>query len=913
MDSDTGTNVELLTGSAGSGKTARLLREYVASLHSAIQGGGWPRQFWICPTTRSAGAVRQRLQAAASGCLFEPGVVTFAGLAETVVRQSQEDIRPISRSHRRYLLRSVIDTLQREHGLKSLGPVAGSHGFVDLVETLVSDFKRLEIWPAELRRGLELQPGTPANLRHRELALIYDRYQTILLQGQLYDEEGRFWAARRLLNSAPPAAFRDLGLVVVDGFTDFTRTQHEILSYLAAAANRLVISLPLEGELLDEPTAESARSGLFAKPLATWHELRRRHPTLTLQPHAPDPAVWPVTRFLATNLFRGPHRQDEIPAEVVDAAPHFRVVATAGASEEIREVARRVKRLIVDNGVSAAAIAVVDRNLAGRASSFVDAFEEFGIPYDLAVASSLGDAAWARSLDAVLRLSEEDWPFATVLDVVTDLRICPRACPAVPRDGGATSATRVAAERVVRELQIAQGRDELLKQLQRLAAWSETRGAAGGDVAAEAWSQSEQTSDLATKALPFFRAIADLLDALPRRATIAEWTERLSGAVQDLGLVSAAWPDTPDTAARSDRRVWERLRLALLQFAPIEAATGGPRVLRRQEFFTTVRDVFRSSLAWQQKDDAGGVQLLSAAAFRAVRAEHLFVTGLTEPSFSANEPAGLFAEGDYQRLAEAGTPLLHRVPRRYEEMLLFYETVTGSDASLTLSYAALDDRGQTIPKSPMLQEVIDLCEQTTAAATSTGQSVPTTETLLDRGPVNTAAPSSPAEWRIRGVAEALLGNGDRKSRSEQELAAYFAATGDAGREVPRRWPPHSPGTKFGDRLRLGGWYVHNSAGSLTSGGSIRARTRLQRQSTGTLRGLPLSISAGIRTAAATSRRIGDPAGCPRHGSADAPTAGGVSSPARRTTRPAGPPRRSRQAGVSDPASGRRRRAPPPPG
>ena len=37
-------------------------------------------------------------------------------------------------------------------------------------------------------------------------------------------------------------------LIVADGFSDFTRTEHDILQDLAAHAGEMWISLPMEGE-----------------------------------------------------------------------------------------------------------------------------------------------------------------------------------------------------------------------------------------------------------------------------------------------------------------------------------------------------------------------------------------------------------------------------------------------------------------------------------------------------------------------------------------------------------------------------------------------------------------------------------------------------------------------------------------
>ena len=85
-----------------------------------------------------------------------------------------------------------------------------------------------------------------------EILDLYEAYQQQLQEHCLYDAEGRFWSARDWLKKNWAAGGRTpwpaLRLVVADGFTDFTRTQHEILYILAVRAEEIFISLPLEGD-----------------------------------------------------------------------------------------------------------------------------------------------------------------------------------------------------------------------------------------------------------------------------------------------------------------------------------------------------------------------------------------------------------------------------------------------------------------------------------------------------------------------------------------------------------------------------------------------------------------------------------------------------------------------------------------
>src|SRR5262249_11339177 len=97
-------------------------------------------------------------------------------------------------------------------------------------------------------------------------------YQRRLVKHKLYDLEGRFWYARDLLGRGVRRPFEAVRAVFVDGFTDFTRTQHEILEALVAWVEELWITLP------DEPG--DVRAGLFSRPRMRRAKLQHLQPVL---------------------------------------------------------------------------------------------------------------------------------------------------------------------------------------------------------------------------------------------------------------------------------------------------------------------------------------------------------------------------------------------------------------------------------------------------------------------------------------------------------------------------------------------------------------------------------------------------------------------------------------------------------
>ena len=125
-------------------------------------------------------------------------------------------------------------------------PIAETAGLVDLVCDFFSELKRLEIWPEDFQLACSARRRDRRE-KDREILDLYQAYQQQLREHCLYDAEGRFWSARDWLKKSWSGAARTAGgrtpwpqlrLVVADGFTDFTRTQHEILDILAGGRKR---------------------------------------------------------------------------------------------------------------------------------------------------------------------------------------------------------------------------------------------------------------------------------------------------------------------------------------------------------------------------------------------------------------------------------------------------------------------------------------------------------------------------------------------------------------------------------------------------------------------------------------------------------------------------------------------------
>ena len=282
--------VTVHTGPAGSGKTAKLLARYRQALAQQPPGS----VLWLAPTQRAVQELRNRLLNRELAGASSPNIVTFGQFAEAILARSERPMRLLGHWAKRQLVARLLAQATAEKQLSYFLPIADRPGLADLCTQFISELKRLEIWPEELekacrKRGLQQ--------KDRELLQLYKTYQDELNAHDLYDAEGRFWSARDQLqkNASPP--YDRLQLIVVDGFADFTRTEHEILTILAERTAEMHITLPLE--------PGDARTDLFAKPRQTLDRLRKLGVIEEAMPRPAKPA-WPALVHIELELFKNP-------------------------------------------------------------------------------------------------------------------------------------------------------------------------------------------------------------------------------------------------------------------------------------------------------------------------------------------------------------------------------------------------------------------------------------------------------------------------------------------------------------------------------------------------------------------------------------------------------------------------------
>ncbi len=209
--------------------------------------------------------------------------------------------------------------------------------------------------------------------------------------------------------------------------------------------------------------------------------------------------------------------------------------------------------------------------------------------------------------------------------------------------------------------------------------------------------------------------------------------------------------DTLEGNVLADRQAWAKLLSVLRKLADLvaEIDPSHPKLLSAKEALELLREMVRRHALPPPVDDSGRVRILSATTARSIQVPYLFVAGLTEGSFPARQAGGIWDLAESEKLAAQGLNLPRERERPEEEMFLCYEVLSRATGQVVLSYAAVDDQGEAVLKSPFLEEV----------ELALGPGGFSREELPDLVPVpRHEEPFTLPQWRVKALADALAGN-----------------------------------------------------------------------------------------------------------------------------------------------------------
>lgn len=326
----------------------------------------------------------------------------------------QEEL-PLKRS----LVSQILARLMESRKLKAIAPLAGREGCVNTISKLIGEIERAAKTPAELieiitARTRDLEPRLETGVAIQsdfdaEVALIYSVYCDLLAKNQLTEDDSDQLRALAMLRGEIEGRvvgipwLSNVNLLVLDGFSDFTPVQGEILRQLVPRISEVIVNL----------NHDDHNPEIFAPFQQTIDQLCAMAPFELKQTTERTPTAGVLTS-LRGKLFNPSLMSDRLQfagdsedAQLTRAQSNIRYFECGDRDTEVRTVAREIKRLVLSENYNLADIALVVRQRASYAQTIARVMREESLPCNLELRIEAADVPATRAALKLLLLLEK--------------------------------------------------------------------------------------------------------------------------------------------------------------------------------------------------------------------------------------------------------------------------------------------------------------------------------------------------------------------------------------------------------------------------------------------------------------------------------------------------------------------------
>ena len=355
--------LKLILGRAGTGKTTTVLRR-------VCREGAQRPQVLMVPEQQSHETERALCKMGGNGVSLYAEVLSFSRLATRVFQTAGGlGVEELDGGGRFLLMYNAVKSVASE--LTVYSRPSRRPAFLESLLATADELKSSCVPPEVLMTAGQDVGGLEGD-KLRDLGLICGAYDGLTANSAL-DPRDRLTRVAEALKTCAWAKGKDLWL---DGFTDFTVQQCQVLYYLMGQANSMTITLTC-----DHLEEDEGGTGIFSTARRTANSLLRLAQSagvscevehLVYNCNQTDCAE--PLRFLEANLFA--HREIT-PTSCGGAVELFQATGCRG---EVEWAAARILRLVREEGLRFRDIGVTARNYGAYRDLIETIFPRYGVP-----------------------------------------------------------------------------------------------------------------------------------------------------------------------------------------------------------------------------------------------------------------------------------------------------------------------------------------------------------------------------------------------------------------------------------------------------------------------------------------------------------------------------------------------------
>ncbi len=420
-------SLQFIAGGAGSGKTHSM---HMQILERAAQNPDC-NFIILVPEQFNMQTQRDIVQKSPHKGIMNIDVLSFSRLAHRIFDEAGVSAGAMLRDTGKSM---ILRALSSRHGgdLKALGGNLDKAGCIDELKSVISEFMQYDIFPSDVRALTSSKlPGINDTLSMKldDIAFLYEKMLEYLKERYIVPEE----LLDRAVRVADRAAFLKNSEIYLDGYTGFTPVQLRFLSHMMRISKRLVVTVTVGKELLNENGRlfdasvmndnEADVTQLFFMGINTIRQLTRLavdepkvalEPPLTLTSQYRFPGV-PGLVHIWEDLFRTPGsvsgtcsggEEDKEPALSIHEASDLRL--------ESEHVCRSIYRLVREKGAKFSDIAVLTGDCEEYERFLLTELVKYEIPFFMDSRRSVSLNPLSEYIDAIVDMTVSSYSVQSV-------------------------------------------------------------------------------------------------------------------------------------------------------------------------------------------------------------------------------------------------------------------------------------------------------------------------------------------------------------------------------------------------------------------------------------------------------------------------------------------------------------------
>ncbi|MDG5473440.1 helicase-exonuclease AddAB subunit AddB [Jeotgalibacillus sp. ET6] len=393
--------VTIKVGRSGSGKTSAMMQDIQQKLKKEPDG----HPLVLLVPEQMTFQSEYRLASEAAG-MVRAQVFSFTRLAWRILHETGGAARQyVNQIGINMLIRKII--IEQKDELNLFSRAASKHGFIQHVESLITEFRRYCIQPEDLlQQAADLSAeNAPKSLvdKLQDLEKIYRNFDDQLL-GKYIDAEDYF---RLLAENIARSSWISEAEIYIDGFHSFTPQELLVLGELIENGKNVTVSLTM-----DEPQTNTA---LFRQTNETFLQLKelsakKKIPVNVEHEKKKNRYESPDLAFLEANF--------QERGSAVKAGTDVVITEAANRRAEVESIAREIRLKAREEGMRYKDIAVLIRNGHAYHELIEPIFHDYDIPFFIDEKRTMLNHPLVEFIRSTLEIVVKNWRYESVFRAV---------------------------------------------------------------------------------------------------------------------------------------------------------------------------------------------------------------------------------------------------------------------------------------------------------------------------------------------------------------------------------------------------------------------------------------------------------------------------------------------------------------